>query len=285
MIAGKVLMDRNCPPELRDTAETGYKDSKDLIERWHGKKRLLYAVTPRFAPTSTPEQLDAAARLLQEHDGLYMHTHISENKDEVAWVLDLFPKRKTYLDVYDHHQLLGPRAVFAHGVHLNGEDCHRLCETGSAVAFCPTSNLFLGSGLFDMKTLDHHRVRVGLGTDIGGGTDFCHLATLNEAYKVLQLQKQSLGAFRGFYLATLGSARSLYLDHQIGSLEVGKEADFVVLDLAATELMKDRLFMSQDLYEILFALMMLGDDRCIKETYAAGECVYDYESDHYGCQK
>ena len=175
MIAGKVLMDRNAPDYLTDTAETGYAESKALIERWHGKGRLHYAVTPRFAPTSTPEQLDLAGKLFGEYPDLYMHTHISENKAEVAWVKDLFPAREGYLDVYDHHKLIGPRAVFAHGVHLCDDECKRLAETGSAVAFCPTSNLFLGSGLFDLNKLEEHGERVGLGTDVGPGTSFSQL--------------------------------------------------------------------------------------------------------------
>lgn len=274
MIAGKVLMDRNAPDYLTDTAESGYAQSKALIERWHGKGRLHYAVTPRFAPTSTPQQLELAGKLFGEYPDLYMHTHISENKAEVAWVKELFPERKGYLDVYDQHRLIGPRAVFAHGVHLCDEECARLAETGSAVAFCPTSNLFLGSGLFDLNKLEQHGVRVGLGTDVGAGTSFSQLQSLNEAYKVMQLQGKKLDPFKSLYLATLGGAHALYLDDKLGNFLPGKDADFVVLDYAATPLISYRLQQARSLEEKLFALTMLGDDRAVKETFAAGVSVH-----------
>lgn len=274
MIGGKVLMDRNAPDYLLDTAESGYADSKALIERWHGKGRLSYAVTPRFAPTSSAEQLELAGKLLKEFPGLYMHTHLSENQQEIEWVKELFPDRDGYLDVYDHHGLIGERSVFAHCVHLRDDECKRLGDTGSAVAFCPTSNLFLGSGLLDLERLEAHGVRVGLGTDIGAGTSFCHLESLNEAYKILQLQGQKLDPFKGLYLATLGGAKSLYLDDKIGNLQPGKEADFVVLDYNATPLVGDRLKRAKSLEEKLFALMILGDDRVVKETFSAGSSVH-----------
>ncbi|HBX54837.1 guanine deaminase [Pseudomonas sp. UBA2684] len=274
MIAGKVLMDRNAPDYLTDTAESGYADSKELIERWHGKGRLHYAVTPRFAPTSTPEQLRLAGQLYQEYPGLYMHTHLSENRKEIEWVKELFPERKGYLDVYDHYQLIGARSVFAHGVHLCDDECKRLAETGSAVAFCPTSNLFLGSGLFDLQALEQHGVRVGLGTDVGAGTSFSQLQSLNEAYKVMQLQGKKLDPFKSLYLATLGGANALYLDDKLGNFESGKDADFVVLDYNATPLISYRMQQAKTLDEKLFALTMLGDDRAVKETFAAGQSVH-----------
>ncbi|WP_312375818.1 guanine deaminase [Stutzerimonas nitrititolerans] len=274
MIAGKVMMDRNAPDYLTDTAESGYANSKELIERWHGKGRLHYAVTPRFAPTSTPEQLALAGKLFQEYPDLYMHTHLSENRKEIEWVRELFPERKGYLDVYDHHGLIGARSVFAHGVHLCDDECRRLGETGSAVAFCPTSNLFLGSGLFDLEKVEGFGVRVGLGTDVGAGTSFSQLQSLNEAYKVMQLQGKKLDPFKSLYLATLGGARALYLDDRIGSLQPGKDADFVVLDYKATPLIEYRLSQARSLEERLFALMILGDDRAVKETYAAGVSVH-----------
>lgn len=274
MIAGKVLMDRNAPDYLTDTAESGYAESKALIERWHGKGRLHYAVTPRFAPTSTPEQLELAGKLLGEYPDLYMHTHLSENRKEIEWVKELFPERKGYLDVYDHHQLIGPRAVFAHGVHLCDDECNRLAETGSAVAFCPTSNLFLGSGLFDLNKLEEHGVRVGLGTDVGAGTSFSQLQSLNEAYKVMQLQGKKLDPFKSLYLATLGGANALYLDDKLGNFLPGKDADFLVLDYNATPLMSYRMQQAKSLEERLFALTMLGDDRAVKETFAAGVSVH-----------
>ncbi|MEO4046584.1 guanine deaminase [Pseudomonas sp. CAU 1711] len=274
MIAGKVLMDRHAPDYLTDTPESGYADSKALIERWHGKGRLHYAVTPRFAPTSTPEQLELAGKLFGEYPDLYMHTHLSENRKEIEWVKELFPARKGYLDVYDHHGLIGPRAVFAHGVHLCDEECARLGETGSAVAFCPTSNLFLGSGLFDLEKLQRHGVRVGLGTDVGAGTSFSQLQSLNEAYKVMQLQGKKLDPFKSLYLATLGGARSLYLDERIGNFAAGKDADFVVLDYNATPLLSYRMQQARSLEERLFALTILGDDRVVQETFAAGRSVH-----------
>ncbi|MBT8766364.1 guanine deaminase [Metapseudomonas boanensis] len=274
MIAGKVLMDRNAPDYLTDTAESGYADSKELIERWHGKGRLHYAVTPRFAPTSTPEQLELAGKLFAEYPGLYMHTHLSENRKEIEWVKELFPERKGYLDVYDHYKLIGQRSVFAHGVHLCDDECKRLAETGSAVAFCPTSNLFLGSGLFDLQKLEEHGVRVGLGTDVGAGTSFSQLQSLNEAYKVMQLQGKKLDPFKSLYLATLGGARALYLDDRIGNFQAGKDADFVVLDYKATPLLDYRLQQARSLEEKLFALTILGDDRTVKETFAAGQSVH-----------
>lgn len=274
MIAGKVLMDRNAPDYLTDTAESGYAESKALIERWHGKGRLHYAVTPRFAPTSTPEQLELAGKLLQEYPNLYMHTHLSENRKEIEWVKELFPERKGYLDVYDHHKLIGPRAVFAHGVHLCDDECKRLAETGSAVAFCPTSNLFLGSGLFDLNKLEEHGVRVGLGTDVGAGTSFSQLQSLNEAYKIMQLQGKKLDPFKSLYLATLGGANALYLDDQLGNFLPGKDADFLVLDYNATPLISYRMQQARSLEERLFALTMLGDDRAVKETFAAGVSVH-----------
>lgn len=274
IICGKVMMDRNAPDFLTDTAESSYEDSKELIERWHNKGRLHYAVTPRFAPTSTPEQLEAAARLIKEYPDLYMHTHLSENLKEIEWVKELFPERANYLDVYDHHNLLSERSVFAHGIHLCDSECERLAETGSAVAFCPTSNLFLGSGLLDLPRLEKFGVNVGMGTDVGAGTCFSLLSTMNEAYKVMQLQGQALSPFKSLYLATLGGAQALRLEDKIGNLAVGKEADFVVLDLAATPLLKFRMDNSTSLEETLFALMLMGDDRVVCETYVYGENRY-----------
>jgi guanine deaminase len=274
LIAGKVMMDRNAPDYLVDTAESSYVDSKALIERWHGKGRLHYAVTPRFAPTSTPEQLTLAGQLLTEYPDLYLQTHISENLKEVEWVKALFPERKNYLDVYDHFNLLGERSVFAHGVHLCDQECERLAETGSAIAFCPTSNFFLGSGLFNLPMAEKHKVNVGLGTDVGAGTSFSLLHTLNEAYKVMQLQGAKLSPFKSLYLATLGGARALRLEDKIGNLQPGSEADFVVLDFNATPLLSYRMSQATSIEEQLFVLMTLGDDRTVSETYSAGELVH-----------
>lgn len=278
MIAGKVMMDRNAPDYLLDTPETGYAESKELIERWHKHGRQLYAVTPRFAPTSTAEQLTMAGRLLEEYDDVYMQTHLSENKQEIEWVKSLFPERAGYLDVYDHFGLLGDRSVFAHAVHLEQEESVRMGETESVISFCPTSNLFLGSGLLDLPEVESHGIRVGLGTDVGGGTSFSILRTISEAYKIQQLQEHTLHPLKALYLATLGGARSLSLDDKIGNLSVGKEADFLVLDLHATPLMNARIENSQHLFERLFVLMMLGDDRAIAETYIYGKQQYKKES-------
>jgi guanine deaminase len=270
MIAGKVMMDRNCPEFLRDTAESAYENSKALIEQWHGTDRLLYAVTPRFAPTSTERQLELAGRLLDEHPGVYFQTHAAENKSEVAWVAQLYPWSRSYIDVYDHFGLLRERAVYAHCIHLDAADRERMGDTGAAMSFCPTSNLFLGSGLFDADAAKRHRVRVGIGTDVGGGTSLSMLRTLDEAYKVVQLGGQRLSPLRAFYLATLGAAHSLYLDDRIGNFVAGREGDFVVLDLAATPLMARRMASTTDLVEQLFVLMMLGDDRAVFATHIMG---------------
>src|SRR5436305_6255673 len=218
--AGKVLMDRNAPARLRDTAQQGYDDSKALIARWHGRGRALYAITPRFAGTSTAAQLDAAGTLWREHPDVFVHTHIAENRREVEWTAELFPERKNYLDIYDHHGLIGRRAVLAHGVHLSEDELCRCHESGTALAHCPTSNLFLGSGLFSVSAAKNPRrpVHVGIGTDIGGGTSFSLLATMGAAYQVAQLGGRSVSAGEALYLATLGGARALALDDRFGMI-------------------------------------------------------------------
>jgi len=271
MLAGKVLMDRNAPDFLCDTAESGYEESKELIERWHGRNRLSYAVTPRFAPTSTERQLELAGRLLDEHPGVFLQSHVAENKGEVDWVAELYPWSRSYLDVYDRYGLLRERAVYAHCIHLDDTDRARMAATGTAMSFCATSNLFLGSGLFDANAAHSHGVRVGIGTDVGGGTSFSMLRTLDESYKVLQLAGQQLSPQRAFYLATLGGAASLRLEDVIGNFAPGKEADFVVLDPAATPLMARRMAHATTLGERLFVLMILGDDRAVFATHIMGE--------------
>jgi len=274
LIAGKVMMDRNAPDYLTDTAQSSYAQSKALIERWHGKGRLHYAVTPRFAPTSSEAQLTLAGQLLREYPDVYLQTHLSENLQEIEWVKALFPERSNYLDVYDHYQLLGERSVLAHGVHLCDAECQRLAETGSAIAFCPTSNLFLGSGLFNLPQAERFKVNVGLGTDVGAGTSFSLLHTLNEAYKVMQLQGEKLNPFKSLYLATLGGARALRLEDRVGTLQPGTDADFVVLDYHATPLLSYRIAQAKTFEEVLFVLMTLGDDRAVLQTYAAGRRVH-----------
>ncbi|MEL7045682.1 MAG: guanine deaminase [Pseudomonadota bacterium] len=278
MIAGKVMMDRNAPAYLCDDPESGYRDSRRLIERWHGKGRASYAVTPRFAPTSSPEQLAAAGRLLNEFPGVYLHTHMSENVNEVSWVRELFPHTDHYLHSYDEAGLLGRRSVFAHCIHLSEAEWQRMAATGCGAAFCPTSNLFLGSGLFPLNDAERFGVEVGLGTDIGAGTSLSLLETIDEAYKVQQLRGSSLTPLKSFYLATLGGARVLDLEDCLGNFLPGKEADFVVLDLAATPLLANRLAHCDSLFETLFVLSTLGDDRCIRETWVLGEARHERAS-------
>ena len=274
MICGKVMMDRNAPDHLCDTAESSYRDSQALINRWHGVDRLGYAVTPRFAPTSTPEQLALAGKLVEENEGVHVHSHLAENVDECAWVKSLFPDRKNYLDVYDHYGLLGKRSVFAHGIHLSDSEWQRLAETESSISFCPTSNLFIGSGLFKLAEAERQQVKVGLGTDVGGGDSFSLLRTINEAYKVQQLLGSNVDAHQLLFLATLGGARALDLHHKIGNFEKHKEADFVVLDYAATPLIQRRIATCESIAERLFALLMLGDDRAVRACYSLGKCVH-----------
>ncbi|MDJ0940161.1 MAG: guanine deaminase [Woeseiaceae bacterium] len=273
LVAGKVLMDRNCPENLRDDAESAYADSKRLIERWHGNGRLGYAITPRFALTSTEAQLAAAGRLAGEHPDTWVHTHLAENDNEIAEVRKLYPWSPSYLDVYDHFGLLRERSLFAHCLHLGDADRRQLHEKRCSVAFCPTSNTFLGSGLFDLASMRDAQVRVGLATDVGGGTSLSMLRTMAEAYKVLQLGGQSLPASRALFLSTLGAAEALGLDRHIGNFLPGKEADFVVADPAATAIGARRDTQLETIEERLFALLTLGDDRHIVATYVDGRRV------------
>lgn len=277
MIAGKVLMDRNAPAGLLDTAQRGYDESKALIARWHGRGRQHYCVTPRFAPSCTQAQLDAAGALMREHDDLFLQTHLCENTDEIAWVRELFPDRASYLDVYVQSGLVGPRTVLGHAIHLSEEDFCTCHARGAAIAHCPTSNGFLGSGLFRLfDALDPRRpVRVGLGTDVGAGTTLSLLKTLGESYKVAALRGTRLDAVRAFWLATLGGAEALRLDDRIGRIAPGHDADLCVLDLAATPLLGFRTGTCSSIEELLFVLMTLGDHRTVRATWVAGESVYD----------
>ncbi len=274
MICGKVLMDRNAPDYLTDTPESGYRESKELAERWHGVDRLRYAVTPRFAPTCSDAQLAMAGKLLTEYPDLYLHTHLAENSSEVEWVKELFPDRSGYLDVYAHHGLLTKRSIFAHCLHLNDDDFQLLHKSGAGIAFCPTSNLFLGSGLFNLARAEEQKVKVGLATDIGAGTSFSLLQTISDLYKTQQLRNHRLTPFKSLYLATMGGALTLDLDDLIGNFEPGKEADFIVLDYHATPLLARRLKRCKNLTEKLFALQMLGDDRVVKSVHILGEEAY-----------
>jgi guanine deaminase len=285
MIAGKVMMDRNAPEFLTDTAVSSYYESKELIEKWHHQGRSLYAVTPRFAPTSTPEQLKLAGKLLEEFPGVYLHTHLSENVQEVAWVKELFPECQGYVDVYDRAGLVGERSIFAHGVQLTDKEFQRLSDAKSTIAYCPTSNLFLGSGLFNLEKAKSREcpVKLGLATDVGGGTSFSMFQTAGEAYKIAQLRQQKLSPFQAMYLATLGGAQALCLDNTIGNFDPGKEADFIVIDFRSTPILNFRNSLPltdslEDLADHLFSLVIMGDDRAIQATYIMGDLVYDREN-------
>ncbi|MBB3211238.1 guanine deaminase [Herbaspirillum sp. Sphag1AN] len=274
MVAGKCLMDRNAPEFLRDTAERGARETEELIQRWHGKGRQHYAITVRFAPTSTPEQLKLAGELARQYSDTYIQTHVAENSDEVKWVKELFPDSRSYLDVYDQYGLMRTRALYAHCIWLDDADRARMAATGSAATVCPTSNLFLGSGLFDFANADKLRMPYSLATDVGGGSSFSMLQTMNELYKVGRMGGTHLAAQRMFYLATLGGARALQLEGTIGNFNSGCDADFVVLDPKATPLLARRSATTNSLEEQLFALAILADDRAIAATYSAGVIVH-----------
>jgi len=272
LITGKTMMDRNATPTLQDDPETGARHSEELYRQWHGKGRLRYAITPRFAVTSSAAQLDLAGELVKSLNGALMQTHLSESLAEVALMKQLFPNARDYTDVYERHGLLGPRSLFAHGIHLSQRECQRLSESGSAVIHCPTSNTFLGSGLMSMERL--RQVHLGIATDIGGGTSYSMLATMGEAYKVQMLQGHRPIAFELFHMSTRGNAERLHIAHETGSLETGKFADLVVLDPAATPVLASRHEISQSLEDILFSLALLGDDRAVHATYIAGKKVH-----------
>lgn len=272
VVSGKVLMDMG-PEGLRDTLADGRSETEALIAKWHGRGRLGYAITPRFALTSTDEQLADAGKLLAEYPEVLLHTHLAENEGECAAIAARFADARDYLDVYDRFGLVGPRSVFAHCIHMDDAALNRMTEAGAGIAFCPTSNLFLGSGLFDLARADAHGVKTGIGTDIGAGTSFSLLQTLGEAYKVCQLKGHALDPFRALYLATAGGARVMGIGDKIGGLQPGQEADFVVLDSAATPLLARRTA-GASLFDRLFALQILGDDRAVAATYVAGERAY-----------
>jgi guanine deaminase len=270
MVAGKVMMDRHCPAEVRDEAERSYHDSQALIRRWHGRGRLDYAVTPRFAPSSTERQLELAGRLLEEHAGVLLQTHLSESEEEVRWVKALFPWARNYLEVYARYGMIRRGALFAHCLHLDAGEWDTLAAAGAAAVHCPSSNLFLGSGLFDFAAARRAGAAVALGSDVGGGTSFSMLRTMHEARKVAQMRRLPFDALDGFYLATLGGAQALGLQDKIGSFERGREADFVVLQPDATPLLARRMAQAESLESRLFLLMMLGDERAIEATYIQG---------------
>lgn len=266
--AGKTCMDRNAPDDLRDTARSAYDDSRALLAKWHGAGRARYVITPRFSPTSTPEQLDALGALWAEHPDCLMQTHLSEQRDEIAWVRDLFPEARDYLDTYEAHGLLGERGLYGHAIHLEAREVDRLAEVGAAVVHCPTSNTFIGSGLFDMGLTA--RMRVGLATDTGGGSDFSMLRTMAAAYEVAQLRGVALHPAQLLWLATEGSARALHASDRIGTLAAGSDADLVVLDLASTAGIAQRAARAATIWEAIFPTIMMGDDRAVAQVYVAG---------------
>lgn len=271
MIAGKSLMDRNCPEDLRDTPELGDRQCRELIERWDGQGRLNYAITVRFAVTSSEAQLQRTAQLAADFPDMHVHSHLAENADEIAWVQRLFPQHGDYLGVYEHYGLIRPRATYAHCIHLSPAQRTRMARAGAAAAFSPTSNLYLGSGLFDLDGSNAAGLRYGVATDVGGGSSFSMLRTLAACYEVAQMRGQSLSPIRAFYLATRGGACILGLDDRIGSFEPGREADFIVLDPAATPLLARRSSQTRTLREQLQVLMILGDDRAVRQTYILGQ--------------
>lgn len=272
-VAGKTCMDRNAPPPLRDTPQRAYDESRALIARWHGKGRLGYAITPRFSPTSSPDQLAALGALWAEHPDCLMQTHLSEQVDEVAWVRDLFPNARDYLETYEAHGLLGPRGLYGHAIHLEPREVDRLREAGAALVHCPTSNTFIGSGLFDMRARMADVGRIGLATDTGGGSSFSMLRSMASAYEIGQLCGFPLHPAQLYWLATAGSAEALHMGRQIGNIAPGMEADLIALDLASTPAIAQRHARAGDIWEALFPTIMMGDERAVRQVWIAGEAV------------
>ena len=271
LYAGKTCMDRNAPEGLRDTPQSAYDDSKRLLQKWHGVDRLSYVITPRFSPTSTPEQLAALGQLWREYPDCLMQTHLSEQTDEIQWVKDLFPQSRDYLDTYEAQGLLREGALYGHAIHLTEREKARLIEAGASLIHCPTSNTFIGSGLFDMGLA--RQLRVGLATDTGGGSSFSMLRTMAAAYEVAQLRHASLHPSQLWWLATQGSARALHADHLIGNIAVGMEADLVVVDLASTAAIAQATARAEDIWQAIFPTIMMGDDRAIRATWVAGRSL------------
>ncbi|MER8923230.1 MULTISPECIES: guanine deaminase [unclassified Mesorhizobium] len=271
-IAGKVMMDRNAPAGVLDTPQSGYDDTKALIAEWHGKGRQLYAITPRFAITSSPEQLEMAGTLCREHSDLHIQTHLSENHAEIAFTQKLYPQARDYTDVYEQYGLLGPKSLFGHCIHLLEREADALSDSGSVAVFCPTSNLFLGSGLFDYQRFRRRDkpLRIAAATDVGGGTNYSMLRTMDEGYKVIALNGEKLNPFQSFWQLTRGNAEALSVAGKVGTLDEGTDADITVLDARATPAMRLRMETVETLAEELFLLQTLGDDRAVREVYVAG---------------
>lgn len=271
IVTGKVCMDRNCPEQLQDTPESAQRESANLIQKWHGKHRNLYALTPRFAPTSSPAQLHALGELAQQFQDVFIQTHLSENTQEVEWVAKLYPEHTSYLNVYEHYNMVRERSVFGHCLHLQEDEWAQLGESGATAAFCPTSNLFLGSGLFDIAAAKRHNVAIVLATDIGGGTSFNMLRTYGEAYKVSQLQNSPISPLLGLYMMTQGPAHAYGLTNSVGNLNIGTYADFIILNQHFNALAYVRNKEANKIDDLIFALSMIGDERAIKATYIAGK--------------
>lgn len=271
--AGKTCMDRNAPEGLRDTPQSAYDDSKRLLEKWHGQGRASYVITPRFSPTSTPEQLAALGALWREYPDCLMQTHLSEQTDEIDWVKSLFPQSRDYLDTYEAQGLLAEGAIYGHAIHLTARERDRLREAGASLIHCPTSNTFIGSGLFDMGGLKAEGHRVGLATDTGGGSSFSMLRTMAATYEVAQLRGRPLHPAELWWLATQGSAQALRADHLIGNIAPGMEADLAVIDLASTPAIAQAVTRAGDIWQALFPTIMMGDDRAITATWIAGRPV------------
>ncbi len=273
MIGGKVMMDRNAPQGLLDTPQLGYDETRAVIEQWHGKGRNHVAITPRFAITSTPEQMAMTQKLAEEFPDLHIQTHLSENHDEIRFTCELYPDATDYTDIYAHYGLLRKKALFGHAIHLSDREADAMAESGAVAVHCPTSNLFLGSGLFPLKAIQRREkpVTVAVATDIGGGSSYSMFKTMDEAYKIQQLLGERLNPLESFYHMTLGNAVALDLADKIGTLDEGTDADIVVLNAAATPAMRLRMETVTSLTEELFLLQTLGDDRAVIETYVAGK--------------
>ena len=273
VIAGKTCMDRNAPEYLIDSVNSAYDDSKRLIKKWHNNNRSYYAITPRFAPTSTPEQLESLGSLWSEYPDCLMQTHLSEQKEEIEWVSKLFPESDSYLDVYDKFNLVKKNSIFGHCIHLKGNEIEMLKERQSSIAHCPTSNTFIGSGIFKMKELTSKKINVGLATDTGGGTSFSMLKTISETYKISQLNNFSLHPAQLFWLSTVGSAKALNLENKIGNVSRGQFADLNIIDFFSTHEIEQRAKRAKNFWQKIFPTLIMGDDRAIKSTWVSGKEV------------
>ncbi len=274
VVAGKTCMDRNAPENLRDSAQSAYDDSKALLNKWHGQGRATYAITPRFSPTSTPDQLSALGALWAENPTCLMQTHLSEQRPEIHWVKELYPDAKDYVDTYEAHGLLGERGLYGHAIHLEPREIDRLRETGGAVIHCPTSNTFIGSGLFDLMALAKAGLNIGLATDTGGGSSFSMLRTMAAAYEIGQLRGAALHPAQLMWLATEGSAQTLHMSGEIGHLGTGAMADITVLELSSTPAIAQRQAKADDIWDALFPTIMMGDDRAVRDVWVAGKVLF-----------